>query len=71
MCSHGFLAIPNCKDTASLCEARLFLYAADSLLEDGGHLGWCGLGVGGIAAGEGVDGGGCCSLLLMKVKLAR
>lgn len=56
--------IPDSEDTSGLGEARLFLNTTDSLLEDGGDLGGGGLGVGGIAASEGVGDGGRCSWLL-------
>ena len=57
------IRLPDRKNTASLSEAGLLLHATDSLLEDGGDLGRGGLGVGGIAAGEGVDDSGCRALL--------
>jgi hypothetical protein len=57
----AFFCLPDRQDTARLSEAGLLLHAANSLLEDGRDLG--GGGLVGIAAGEGVDDGGCGALL--------
>lgn len=64
--------VPHGEDTASLGETGLLLHAADSLFQDGGHLGGLGLGLGGIATDEGVGDGGSGALLRAKdMMLAR
>lgn len=61
--------VPDRKDAAGLGKASLLLDAADSLLENGRHLGRRGLRVGGICAGLEGGNGGCGISLSRPVSL--
>ena len=63
-------SVPDGEDATGLGKARLLLDTANPLLQDGGHLGWGSLRIGGVGPGEDA-GDGCGISCLGKVGVSR